>query len=53
MVAAKLKVINAETVSVFDGHGGDKLSDYCSNHIVDLLETFISENIKDNKYSHN
>lgn len=53
VIAAKLKAIDAETVSIFDGHGGDKLSDYCSNQIVDLLETFISQNLKESKYSNN
>lgn len=41
LVAASLKALPAETISVFDGHGGDKLSDYCANHVVDLIDGFL------------
>lgn len=44
LVAASLRSIQAETISVFDGHGGDKLSDYCANHIVDLIDNFVLDN---------
>jgi len=36
-----LKSLKADTISVFDGHGGDKLSEYCANHIVDLTDSFL------------
>lgn len=37
----RLKSIKAETVSVFDGHGGDQLSDYCANHVVEVIDYFL------------
>lgn len=45
LVAAKLKTLQAETISVFDGHGGDKLSDYCANHVVDLIDGYLQLNL--------
>ena len=33
-------------VSVFDGHGGALLADYCSRRMSDLMENFISKNIE-------
>lgn len=50
-MSSTLKSINADTISVFDGHGGDKLSDYCSIHIVDLLDAFIMESINEPQYT--
>jgi serine/threonine protein phosphatase PrpC len=31
-------------ICVFDGHGGDKLADYCSNHIIEIMENYLKEN---------
>lgn len=53
LVAASLKALPAETISVFDGHGGDKLSDYCANHVVDLMDGFLQLNVKDQQYVNN
>ena len=39
-----LKSINAYTVSIFDGHGGSLLADYCSEKVVGLIDSFIEKN---------
>ena len=41
LVVDRLKSLKAETVSVFDGHGGDQLSDYCANHVVEVIDYFL------------
>ena len=40
-------------MSVFDGHGGSMLSDYCANNIVELLDTFLSKNKHKPEYFQN
>lgn len=37
-------------LSVFDGHGGSKLSEYCAENIVELLDSFVSDNLEKEKY---
>lgn len=41
---AQLKSIDAYTVSIFDGHGGKELSEYCREKINDLIDTYIDAN---------
>ena len=40
-------------MNVFDGHGGYKLSKYCADNIVDILDKFITKNRKKNEYFQN
>jgi pyruvate dehydrogenase phosphatase len=38
---------------VFDGHGGDKLSEYCANNIVGHVDSYIEQNLKDPNFDNN
>ena len=45
-VCQQLHSIDAYTVSVFDGHGGHELADYCRSKINPLLDSFIKGQMK-------
>lgn len=43
MTVGQLKSIDAYTVSVFDGHGGCELAEYCKDKVNELIESFIQQ----------
>ena len=36
-------------MSIFDGHGGNSLSDYASKKINELIDSYLGEHLKTNE----